>query len=625
MASSRALHRSFDTLLNGEISAAVREEVTRLLSDELFHPHTNLTEDEQYGLNIQRLQRISESLPAGTNLARDPERLFALVAATAIVDPSLSVSMMIHHGLCLSFLEDFTDPADQLRPFKDALVSGKAVGSFLITEIGRGNSQLEVQTEASYDSETNGFILHTPNSGAQKFMGNIGLGGVPRIAVVTARLVVAGKDRGVFPFVIQIADGQGPTPGVHSTIVRSAVVPMDYSLARFDKVWLPRANWLSDDASIDDEGNFSDPLENRDKRLLRSVSTVQNVWAGMSGALAAVSRVAAASALHFSMQRSTTARIGTALPVLEYTTQHRPLFGCLADAMAISCLANTSRSARIELIDAWRRGERASSPGANTMTWGPWAPANSKLAMAKVMTAWATERITAECRLRCGALGALKSSRYLDYQGLGHMLNAGGGDNLLIVLDTARDLVAQAFELPGPDPSLHTQKLALTDKALWRELQRRRVFFLAQRIAEAVAQVPADKDSFDAWNPQLMKTRELGEACGHSLVLDSTLTAVDDLPRGEGAHVAEKLCTIFALQQLAEDAAWYLCEGLLSAKQVQQIEPTLDELTQSLIPYTADLVEAFAADGPLAHSPLLTDDYVHAITTTEIGADVESS
>ncbi|MFJ8791346.1 acyl-CoA dehydrogenase [Streptomyces sp. NPDC102462] len=619
MASSTAWHQSFGALLHGETSAAVREEATRLLSDELFRPHTGLTEDEQTRLTIRRLRHICEALPRGSNLARDPERLFALVAATAVVDPSLSVAMIIHHGLCLSFLEDFTDPADRLRPFKEALVSGQAVGSFLITEIGRGNSQLEVRTEAVYDSETDGFILHTPDPGAQKFMGNVGLGGVPRIAVVTARLIVAGKDRGAFPFVIRLADGQGPTPGVHTTITRSGVVPMDYSLTRFDRVWLPRANWLSDDASIDDAGNFSDPVENRDKRLLRSVSTVQNVWAGMSGALAAVSTVAAASALHFSTRRRTTARIGTALPVLEYTTQHRPLFGCLADAMAISCLASAARSARIELIAAWRRGERASAPRIGTMTWAPWAPVNSELAMAKVMAAWTTERVTAECRLRCGVLGALASSRYLDYQGLGHMLNAGGGDNLLIVLDTARDLVTRAVELPGPDPSLHTREMALTDKALWRELNRRRVCFLARRTAEAVAQAPAAEDSFDAWNPHLMKARELGEAYGHGLVLDRTLTAVDGLPEGEAAQVADRLCAIHALQQLAKDAAWYLCEGLLSAEQVQRIDPALDELTRSLIPYTADLVEAFAADGFLAHSPLLADDYVQAVGATGIG------
>lgn len=330
--------------------------------------------------------------------------------------------------------------------------------------------------------------------------------------------------RGAFPFVIRLADGQGPTPGVHTTITRSGVVPMDYSLTRFDRVWLPRANWLSDDASIDDAGNFSDPTENRDKRLLRSVSTVQNVWAGMSGALAAVSTVAAACALHFSTRRR--------------PTQHRPLFGCLTDAMAISCLASAARSARVELIAAWRRGERASAPRVGTMTWAPWAPVNSELAMAKVMAAWTTERVTAECRLRCGVLGALAASRYLDYQGLGHMLNAGGGDNL-IVLDTARDLVARAVELP---------EMALTDKALWRELNRRRVFFLARRTAEAVAQGPAAEDSFDA-----------------------------------------------------------------------RIDPALDELTRSLIPYTADLVEAFAADGFLAHSPLLADDYVQAVGATGIG------
>jgi len=619
MADSNSVREVFDTLLHGGLPDSVREETARLFSHEIFNPRSNLTEDQRSRLNLQRLRHVSEELPKGTNLALNPELMFTLVAAAAVVDPALSATMIIHHGLCLSFLEDFGTELDWLNPVKEELAAGRTVGSFMVTEVGHGNSQLSVRTEAKYDRQTGDFVLHTPDLGAQKFMANTGLDGVPRIAVVLARLIVDGIDRGAFPFLVQLSDGHKSLRGVHTARIYSTAMLMDYSLTRFDYVRLPHANWLSDTASISDDGIFTDPLTSRDERLLRSISTPQNVCTGMSDAMATVSRISAASALRFSTQRRTTARIGTHLPVLEYTTQQRPLFGCLAEAMAISCLANAARSTRIESIKGWRHGERPRPSSVDTMTWAPWVSNNRDLSMTKVMVAWATERITEECRLRCGVLGALTVSRFLDYQGLGHMLNAGGGDNLLIVLDTGRSLASNASELPPPDSSLRTQESDLLDQELWRELQRCRVFYLAMHVSSAIAQIsPQARDSFEAWNPELMQVRELGEAYGHGLVLESMLTAVDKLPAGEGADVARTLCAIYALEQLARNAAWFICEGLLSIEQVRDIGPTLDKLARSLAPHTDDLVAAFAANGSLARSPLLTDDYIQAISTMAV-------
>lgn len=615
MAKSASVHEAFNTLLYGGLSSAVREETTRLLSQEIFRPRSNLTDAERSSLNVQRLRRICEGAQVA-NLVLDPERMLAYTAATAVVDPSLSVAMLTHFGLCLSFLEDSGSDPGWLQHFKDKIASGRTIGSFLLTEIGQGNSHLAGRTEAVYDKGTDGFILHTPDLAAQKFMGGSCEDAVSRIGVVFARVIVGGQDRGSFPFMVELADESGPLPGIRMTTVTTDVVPPRCSLVAFDHVWLPRANWLSDNASIGADGEFTDPLESQDARLARSLSTGQNVWAGGAGALAAVSRVAVAAALRFSTQRRTAARIGPALPVLDYTTQQRPLFGCLAEAMAISCLANAFRSSRIELVKAWRRGERPAA-ATNSMTWAPWASVHRDMAMAKVVAARSAERITRECRLRSGVLGTMAASRFLSYQSLGHMLSVAGGDNLLTILDTARTLVAQAADLPASDPTLDTQHMSLRDPALWRELHQQRVSRLAGRISDAMASLaPEEREAFEAWNPRLTQVRELGEAYGESLTLEHMLAAVDALPAGEGADVAGRLSAVQALEQLSRNATWYLCEGLLSVKQVQEIAPALDELVRSLVPHTDDLVTAFAADSSPSHALLLADDYVQELSST---------
>ncbi|WP_370252215.1 acyl-CoA dehydrogenase [Streptomyces sp. V4I8] len=612
MTVSTSVHKAFDALLFGGVSESVREETARIFSHEIFKPQRNLTDTERSRLNRRRLQLICKDAPV-SNLVLDPERMFALTEAAAVVDPSLSVSMLTHYGLCLSFLED-SGNYSELEPHKEKIAQGQTIGSFLITEIGYGNSHLSGRTEAVYQKDTDDFVLNTPDFAAQKFTGVSYEDSVSRIGVVFAHAIIDGEDQGSFPFMVELANEAGPLPGIRMTTVSTDVVPQQCSLIRFDNVRVPRAHWLSDKASIGANDEFIDPLESQDARLARSLSTGQNVWAGGAVALAAVSRVAAAAALRFSAQRRTAARIGPALPVLDYSTQQRPLFRCLAEAMAISCLANTFRSKRIGLIEAWRRGERPAAK-APTMTWSPWASVHRDMAMAKVIAARSAERITRECRLRTGVWGTLSASRFLSYQSLGHMLSVAGGDNLLTELDTGRTLVAQAADLQAPDRSLATQDMSLHDPVLWRELHLHRVFRLAGRISDAMEQhSPEQWDTFEAWNPQLMQVRELGEAYGDSLTLQHMLAAVDALPAGQGAEVAGRLCAVQALEQLSRNATWYLCEGLMSSKQVQGIAPALDELVRSLVPHTHDLVTVFAKDRSISHSLLLADDYVQELS-----------
>ncbi|MGX4737277.1 hypothetical protein [Kitasatospora griseola] len=322
--------------LHHRIAAAV-------LADEIFRPRTGLSLEETCRLAYARTRRVSELLPEGTNLAREPELMFALINAAAAVDPSFAVIMIIHHGLALSFLEDLAPDAPELAEARDALASARAIGHLLVTELGSGNSQLSVRTTVTHDPTTGGFVLHTPDDGAQKFMGNIGMPGLRRLAVVNARLIVGGTDRGAFSFLVELEDEGGIRPGVEIATVPSDVVPLDYALARFDHVRLPYCAWLGDGATIDADGTFHDPHDG-DRRLARSLTAVQNVWAGMTGALAQVTRTSAATALNLATYRTTLARLGTTRPLIDHLSQQRPLFSCLATALAVSCRAHQAQA-----------------------------------------------------------------------------------------------------------------------------------------------------------------------------------------------------------------------------------------------------------------------------------------
>ncbi|MFF9771204.1 hypothetical protein ACF1GT_32280 [Streptomyces sp. NPDC014636] len=69
------------------------------------------------------------------------------------------------------------------------------MGALLMTELGHGNSNTAVRTEAVYDPATREFVLTTPGPEAVKYPPSVACPGLSRTGIVTAKLVVDGQDR----------------------------------------------------------------------------------------------------------------------------------------------------------------------------------------------------------------------------------------------------------------------------------------------------------------------------------------------------------------------------------------------------------------------------------------------
>lgn len=127
------------------------------------------------------------------------------------MDPALTTVAGIHYNLFLGSLLDHDRTGR--RDLSDHL-SMRRIGTFLCTEVAHGNNASAMETTATYDRARDGFVLHTPNAGAQKFMPNTSPAGGAKSGLVAARLLADGADHGVRLFLVRLTDDVKELPGV---------------------------------------------------------------------------------------------------------------------------------------------------------------------------------------------------------------------------------------------------------------------------------------------------------------------------------------------------------------------------------------------------------------------------
>ncbi|MEU6647174.1 hypothetical protein ABZ863_32235, partial [Saccharomonospora sp. NPDC046836] len=272
-------------------------------------------------ITYRRLQKFGRLLGPAREIHRDPARMLAGMEWAGVVDPTMMHAAMVHYAVCTSSLVECGNPNDDLDALVSTLDTMEAPGVIVATELGRGGSQVSMRTEARYCHERDVFTLHTPDAAALKIMPNVGWLGLPRVAVVNARLIVDGSDHGVHAFAFRF-----PNPGTRVTALPgSAPVPLDYSVIRFEGAQIPRGYWLSDNARIVD-GTVEDPLSPVE-RLGRSLGGVNAAIVSASVALTAAARAAVATAARFNIQR-VIGESGTR--ALDFVTHQSELYSALA-------------------------------------------------------------------------------------------------------------------------------------------------------------------------------------------------------------------------------------------------------------------------------------------------------
>jgi acyl-CoA oxidase len=362
-------------------------------------------------------------------------------------------------------------------------------------------------------------------------------------------------------------------------------------------VRVPKRNLLTGGHSrLDDDGAFHSSVRSRRERFLQAIDRVQLGRLCLTGGAIAVARAAAWVAIRYGQQRMTFAPGRADVPILRYRNVQRDVFGALADAFAL-----TVAMARA------RRLYRASAGGAS--------PALSRtLATFKAVATYACADAVAVCRERCGAAGMFDENRLLGFWTQIQGLITAEGDNQIVLLKAARQMLAREhYEPPEileqPQPARRSLADPAFQAALLRQRERGQLAALDAGVAEALAR---GDDLFDAWNDHVNPALELARSHGVRFVFEEFDAAVERVAEVSARRVLRQLCSLFALREIARSSGWLLAEGALTPAQVKALPRTLDDHCAALLPYAGELTACWGLSNELLRVPIAGADYVAA-------------
>jgi acyl-CoA oxidase len=565
-----------------------------LLHDEIFDAHEGLTKDQACRLSYERMRFIHNNLTeSASDIAQNPERLFALAEWPALLDGTTLALIGVHYNLAVGSVLQHAQGRDDLSDYLHELETMSSIGMFMVTELGYGTDAASLETEARYDPQAQEFILNTPRAQAQKFMPFTGLPDIPKIAVVLARLKTDDADHGIFPFIVRISDQHGLCPGIRaSKLTEKPGLVLDNGLTWFDHVRIPHRNLLSGSMGhLSPDGVFHSSTPDRRTRFLQSIDRVHPGRICLTGALVACARASVTIAIRYSHQRLTYAP-GSPVPTIAYRNHQRSLFSALASTYAMTLLVNRTKRAY-----AHRDRDNA-------------AAVNRLISVTKAVATWTATDVFTQCRERCGAQGMFAVNRIADYIGTAQGVVTAEGDNTVLLSQVAGELItAPASTLPAPSPPAIT---SLRDPAFLLSLLAHR-----ERTLQATTKKELknglhqpDASAFSAWNDIINDALDLGHTHGARLALSEIVAAADQAINPAAKSAMRLLATLYGLREVEKHSGWYLAQGALRSEDINRIGRVMDDLCAEILPYSLMLVDGFNLPNSVLRSPIAAENYL---------------
>ncbi|THH32194.1 hypothetical protein EUX98_g1989 [Antrodiella citrinella] len=359
--------------------------------------------------------------------------------------------------------------------------------------------------------------------------------GFPKMAVVMARLIVEGEDRGIHPFIVETSDSQGMCPNITSARLppRSGSTPLDFAITTFNRVHLPSTAFLG--VSLDKPDNVQLLLHSYLWRI--GLGTGILPIHGING-LAFIATIGA----DYSYRRHVQGKGPEKVPIISFRTQQLPLLHSIAAA---------------HVFKAWQ-------PAVIKVLMSDEMDPRSRHGMGVVFKATVSRMITTIAREvgeRIGAQGLFGHNfiSQLEVSNDVRGMAIAEGDILVLSIRLFSELLLGRYTVPQPDH--HEQSLLSRHSA--------GVF---SKASEVLGSLPkGHKDP--AFNNLLLPQSETAVmALGNALAYSAALHA----------GVPRPLVDIFELLVIRQDEGWYIENAELTQAKRMQME---DAAVRAALPH----------------------------------------
>jgi acyl-CoA oxidase len=621
--------------------AEQREQVREVLCDDLFAPVYDLPLDEHRDRVLEQARVLARTdgprflFPKSVGGGGDAGAAVTAFETQAHGDLSLLVKTGVQWGLFGGAITHLGTERHHKR-YLDDVMSLELPGCFAMTETGHGSDVQSIRTTATYDPETQEFVVDTPDDDARKdYIGNAARHG--RAAVVFAQLVTGGESRGVHALVVPIRDDRGrPCPGVSIEDCghKAGLNGVDNGRLAFNQVRVPRDALLDRYATVDADGTYSSPIESETKRFFTMLGTLVQGRVSVSGAALSAAKTALTIAVRYGLVRRQFKAPDSEreVPLLDFVQHQRRLLPALASTYALH-FAQSELVAQLHAVFSDELGspDELQRRKLETLAAG-----------LKATNTWHATHTIQTCREACGGAGYLSVNRLPGLKADTDVFTTFEGDNTVLLQLVAKTLLTNYQAEFGELDTIGTVRF-VADQVVETVIERTGTRALAQRLIDAVPGRDEDtslrdrgyqlslfewrekhmldgvarrlrsgitdgQDPFDVFNSAQDHVLAAARAHIDRVVLELFAEAVDACEDEEAKPLLDLLCNLHALSMLERDRAWFLEHGRLTPARSKAIIAAVNELCGEVREHAELLVDAFAIPDVVLAAPIALGD-----------------
>jgi acyl-CoA oxidase len=500
-------------------------------------------------------------------------------------------------------------------------------GCFAMTETGHGSDVQNLRTSATYDPDSEEFVIHTPHEAARKdYIGNAARDG--RVAVVFAQLETRGEGHGVHAFLVPLRDERGealPGVSIEDCGRKAGLNGVDNGRITFDHVRVPREALLNRYGDVEADGTYRSSIESTAKRFFTMLGTLIRGRISVAGVAGSATKLSLELALRYGEVRTQFENPGTGrqTPVLDYLAHQRKLLPALAKTFAL-------HFAQEELVSALHdvSGEREQRE------------LESRAAGIKALSTWHATSTIQACREACGGAGYLDENQLGQLKADTDVFTTFEGDNTVLLQLVAKGLLTGYRDEFAELGTLGMARV-VADQVFGEVVERTAARSMVQRLVDAAPGRGEEDEIFDrGWQLKQFEEREkhvldglarrlrratgddadpfevFNDAQDHVLraarahidrfVLEAFATGVERCQDPAVAQVLDRLCDLYALANIEDDKGWFLEHERISPRRAKSVTAAVNGLCQQIRPRAVELVQAFGIPRQWVKAPIAT-------------------